>query len=104
MSGNPKIEKIIAEVLEGFEEACLKKIASRKVVLEPASQLSPKVVEKVVTVSPEDPNYDPKNQGRVRVDIYEQMYWSAVDRAFNRPVFAEVVSGYHPFDGLNEKD
>jgi hypothetical protein len=58
---------------------------------------APKVVAKEVRVSPDDPNYSAANRGRVQVDIYEQMYWSAVDRVFNPPIFAEVVSAYDPF-------
>jgi hypothetical protein len=54
------------------------------------------VREAVVEVSRADPNWTSANRGRVRVGILEQMYWSAVDRAFNPKPFAEVVSGYNP--------
>jgi hypothetical protein len=87
-----EIEKAIAEVLSGIEEDCLPK----KPVLVPAAP-TPKVVPREVTVAPGDPNYSAANRGMVHVDIYEQLYWSAVDRVFNRPIFAEVVSGYDPF-------
>jgi hypothetical protein len=55
------------------------------------------VREAVVQVSPGDPNWSVQNQGRVKADIYEQMYWQAMDRTFNPPRFAEVVSGYDPY-------
>jgi hypothetical protein len=87
-----EIERVIAEVLAGIEEDCLPK----KPVLVPEPP-APKVVAREIKVAPGDPNYSPANDGRVRVSIYEQMYWSAVDRTFNPPIFAEVVSGYDPF-------
>ncbi len=86
-----KIEKIIAEVLAGIEEDCLPK---RPVVV-PAAP-TPKVVAREVRVAPGDPNWSPVNGGRVRANIYEQMYWNAVDRMFSPPRFAEVISGYDP--------
>ena len=58
---------------------------------------TPKVVAREVRVNPGDPNYSPANRGRVQVGIYEQLYWSAADRAFSRPIFSEVVSSYNPF-------
>jgi hypothetical protein len=87
-----EIERAIAEVLAGIEEDCLPK----KPVLVPEPP-APRVVAREIKVVPGDPNYSPANQGRVEVSLYEQMYWSAVDRAFCRPLFAEVVSGYDPF-------
>jgi hypothetical protein len=74
------------------------------VKLAPVTKPPTKVVAREVRVGPGDPNYNAGNRGRVQVNIYEQLYWSAVDRTFNRPTFAEVVSGYHPFDGLKEVD
>ena len=58
---------------------------------------TPRVVPKEVQVNPGDPNYSPANRGRVQVGIYEALYWNTVDRVFNRPIFAEVVSAYDPF-------
>jgi hypothetical protein len=58
---------------------------------------APKVVAKEVRVSPDDPNYNDANKGRVQVGVYEVAYWSAVDRMFSRPTFGEVVSAYDPF-------
>jgi hypothetical protein len=57
----------------------------------------PRVAERVVEVAPKDRNYTPENGGRVKVHIYDELYWSAVDAAFARPRFAEVVSSYNPF-------
>jgi hypothetical protein len=58
---------------------------------------APRVVAKEVQVNPGDPNYNDANRGKVQVGIYEQLYWSKVDRVFNPPIFAEVVSAYDPF-------
>jgi hypothetical protein len=57
----------------------------------------PRMRETVVEVGVKDPNWSAANGGRVRVGITEHMYWNAVDRAFNPPIFAEVISGYNPF-------
>src|ERR1700722_1728839 len=57
----------------------------------------PKVVAREVRVNPGDPNYNAANSGRVQVGIYEVAYWNKVDRVFNPPIFAEVVSAYDPF-------
>jgi hypothetical protein len=86
-----RIEKIIAEVL-GTLDDCL----PPKPVVVPEAP-APKAVVREVQVAPGDPNWSAANRGRVHVGIYEQAYWNAVQRAFNPPLFAEVISGYDPF-------
>jgi hypothetical protein len=49
------LEEATARILIGFDEACERKIASMKVMLEPSAP-APKVVEREVFVSPADPN------------------------------------------------
>jgi hypothetical protein len=63
----------------------------------PNSQQRTVVREAIVKVSPGDPNWSVQIQGWVKANIYEQMYWQAVDRDVNPPRFAEVVWGYDPY-------
>jgi hypothetical protein len=69
------------------------------------------VTKAVVEVGKADPNWTKENRGRVEVavrrlaepvaparrDVYEEMYWRAVDREMARPAVAEVVHVYDPF-------
>jgi hypothetical protein len=46
----------------------------------------------------------PEPPRRVGRDIYEELYWSAAQRAMNPPPKAQVVSEYNPFstERMNE--
>jgi hypothetical protein len=84
-------EARIAKIFASLREALPKRPEA------PPVKPAPRVVEREVRVAPCDPNFSAANGGRVQVDIYEEMYWSAVDRAFNPQRFAEVVSAYDPY-------
>jgi hypothetical protein len=87
-------DKLAAEIYASLQDA----LPKRRPPLEAKPEAPPaRVAEREVRVATWDPNYSPENRGRVRVAIYEELYRQAVDRAFSRPVFAEVVSGYDPF-------
>lgn len=101
-----KLDAALAEL----EKAIMSAPSARPKVPKP----KPKgVIEKAtVQVAKSDPNWSKENRGRVEVevrriaepvaparrDIYEEMYWRAVDREMaGRPIFSEVVSSYDPF-------
>jgi hypothetical protein len=88
---NAEREEKIAKVFARLNAALSKRSSAP---VKPA----PKVMERVVEVASKDKNYRAETGGQVRVTVAcEQAYWDAVDRAFNPPIFAEVVSSYDPF-------
>lgn len=85
-------KKLAAQIYAELAETCLPK----KPEVVPQAP-APRVVAREVEVSPRDKNYSAATGGKVHVDIYEKLYWNAVDRAFAKPAVAEVVSAYDPF-------
>lgn len=104
---NPKLEALFAEFDRSIAEDAAAEAVAKSLVT-----AKPKVETTVVKVPKGDPNYTPENGGRVEVevrrlapvlppvrrDVYEEMYWRAVNREFARPIFAEVVHAYNPFE------